>query len=301
MIILDDVLDRLAGTWRLRDLRLVGAGLEFSVYRAQQEDGRQVVLRLAPQRFDSNVNDPVVDNRALLTQEFRLARHLHAYGFPVAEPLRLHLADVPDEPDVLISRYVEDDGGQLDNAALGRLLATLHGLPRPGFLPAATGSGGAHAILARLPRRWEEIGGLVPEWPAAPERSVLADRLAMLSGHSLIHLDVRGCNLRRRQGQVLALLDWSNALIADPVVEFARLIEYARYSENEVNVAALRAGYMTVREAPPLDAPAMLACRLDTAVMLALVFLCEAPDPKRATRAAEHARELAERVVAQRF
>jgi aminoglycoside phosphotransferase (APT) family kinase protein len=215
--------------------------------------------------------------------------------------LRLHLADIPDEPDMLISRYVEDDGSQLDNAALGRLLATLHGLPRPGFLPSATGNGGAHAILARLPRRWEEIGRLVSEWPAPPDRWVLAERLATLSGHSLIHLDVRGCNLRRRQGQVMGLLDWSNAMIADPVVEFARLTEYARYAENEINIAALRAGYTTVRNAPPLDAPAMLACRLDTAVMLALVFLSEAPDPKRATPAADHARDLAERVVSQRF
>jgi len=91
------------------------------------------------------------------------------------------------------------------------------------------------------------------------------------------------------------------ALIADPLVELARLVEYARYPENEIDAAALRAGYQTVREAPPLNAPAMLVCRLDTAVMLALVFLSEAPDPKRATRAAEHARDLAERVVAQRL
>jgi aminoglycoside phosphotransferase (APT) family kinase protein len=301
VINLDEVLGRLASSWRLSDLRFVGNGLEFSVYRARQEDDQEVVLRLAPRRFDSNVNDPVVDNRALLSKEFRLARHLHAYDFPVAEPLRLHLADVPDEPDMPISRYVDDDGSPLDNAALGRLLATLHGLPPPGLLPVGTESCGAEAILSRLPRRWAEIGRLVPEWPAPPDRSVLADRLATLTGNSLIHLDVRGCNLRRWQGRVLALLDWSNALLADPVIEFARLTEYARYPENELDVTALRAGYAAVREAPPLDAQAMLTCRLDTAVMLALVFLSEAPDPKRATRAAAHARELAERVVAQRL
>lgn len=301
MDFVNGTVERLADAWRLDDVRLVGRGLEFTVYRARDAKGRAVVLRLAPRRFDSNANDPRVDTRALLTQEFEITRHLSSFGFPVAEPLRLHLGDAPDVPDVLISRYVEDDGSRLDNRDLGRLLARLHGLPPPSLAPVATESrSGAEVILSRLTRRWNEVGRLVPDWPAPLDRAVLADRLAGLTGGGLVHLDVRSANLRRRQGQVQALLDWSNALLADPVVEFARLTEYARYAENELDIELLRCGYATVREAPPEDATAMLACQLDTAVMLALVFLSEAPDSERGPQAAAHARELADRLAVQR-
>ncbi|MFC0003444.1 phosphotransferase family protein [Micromonospora siamensis] len=301
MEIAQDTVEKLADGWRLDDVRLVGRGLEFTVYRARDAEGRAVVLRLAPRRFDSNANDPDVDTRALLVKEYEITRHLTGLGLPVAEPLHLHLADPPDVPDVLVSRYVDDDGSPLDNGDLGRLLARLHGLPAPRLAPAATGEQScAEVIRARLERRWREVGRLVPDWPAPPDRAVLADHLASLTGRSLVHLDVRSANLRRHHGRVRALLDWSNALIADPVVEFARLTEYARYAENELDVEALRAGYATVREAPPEDATAMLACRLDTAVMLALVFLSEAPDPERGPPAAAHARELAERLTVRR-
>ena len=259
-----------------------------------------MVLRLAPRPLDSNANDPRVDTRALLIREFEITRHFSGFGFPVAEPLRLHLGGALDAPDVLISRYVDDGGSRLDNRDLGQLVARLHGLPPPSLAPVATESrSGADVILFRLTRRWNEVGRLVPNWPPPLDRAVLADRLAGLTRGGLVHLDVRSANLRRRQGRVQALLDWSNAFLADPVVEFARLTEYARYAENELDMEMLRTGYAIVREAPPENATAMLACQLDTAVMLALVFLSEAPDSERGPQAAAHARELADRLAIQ--
>lgn len=299
MDIRNDVVEKLVEQWNLEDVELVGRGLEFAVFRALDSNGDAVVLRLAPRRFDSNANDPGVDTRALLIQEYEITRHLSGFDFPVAEPLRLHLQDEADLPDVMVSRYVGDDGSSLDNRDLGRRLAHLHALPPPHLSPVATQSRtGADVIRSRLLRRWDEVGRLVPDWPAPPA-AVLGDRLATLTGRALVHLDVRSVNIRRRQGRTQALLDWSNALLADPVVEFARLTEYARYPENELDLELLRHGYGTVREAPPESATAMLACRLDTAVMLALVFLSEAPDPERGPRAAEHARELADQLAAQ--
>ncbi len=42
-------LDSLAERWGLSGLELVGKGLEFSVYRAQERDGQPVAVRLAQQ------------------------------------------------------------------------------------------------------------------------------------------------------------------------------------------------------------------------------------------------------------
>lgn len=292
-------LDSLAERWGLSGLELVGKGLEFSVYRAQGRDGQPVAVRLAHRRFDSNANDPHVDTRALLLQEYEIARHLAAHGLPVAQAKELVLADEPASPDVLLSAYVPDDGSDLDSFALGQLLARLHQVPPPRLTPVASeGVPTASAITARIGRRWAEIGRLVDDWPEPPDASLVTGHLTGLTGASLLHLDVRSDNIRRQQGQTVALLDWSNALLGSPSVEFGRLVEYARYPENELDVEAIRSGYARTATVPPDSDPCLLVCRLDAALMLALVFLSEAPDPSRGPAAADHARELALRVIA---
>ncbi|MFJ7906047.1 phosphotransferase family protein [Kitasatospora sp. NPDC096204] len=290
-------LDRLAEQWGLSGLELVGKGLEFTVFRARARDGAPVAVRLAHRRFDSNANDPHVDTRALLVQEHAIARHLAEHGLPVARARELVLADDPGSPDVLLSDYVPDDGSPLDSHALGRLLARLHRVPPPRLRPvAAEGGTTAEALAARIARRWAELAHRVDDWPAPPAPGLLARHLSPLTGSSLLHLDVRSSNIRRHQGRTTALLDWSNALLGTPALEFGRLAEYARYPENDLDLTALRAGYATLAPVPAEDDPCLLACRLDAALMLALVFLSEAPDPTRAPTATAHARDLAVRL-----
>ncbi|WBB80472.1 phosphotransferase [Micromonospora sp. WMMD882] len=288
---------RLTDRWGLAELELVGSGLEFTVFRARGRDGLPVAVRLADRRFRSNANDPRVDTRALLVQEYAVTRHLSAAGFAVAEPVGLRLADDDSTPDVLVSRYVADDGSPLDGRLLGVTLARLHRLPPPPALVpvAAEGVGTARALTTRVLRRWTEVGHLVADWPAPPPVGPLAWAFGRVGTSGLVHLDVRGDNVRRVGGRIGALLDWSNALRGDATVEFGRLVEYARHPENDLDLPAVRAGYAQVAPLPPDDTPTALACRLDAALMLALVFLSEAPDPRRGPGAADRARTLAER------
>lgn len=85
-------------------------------------------------------------------------------------------------------------------------------------------------------------------------------------------------------------------------MELARVAEYALLPDNGIDANAILAGYAEPGAAPPhggasdgavpdLDSPAALLYRLDTAVMLALVFHSVAPDARRAqvlTARAEH-------------
>ncbi|MGW7445857.1 phosphotransferase family protein [Kitasatospora sp. NPDC054795] len=292
------VLDRLAEQWGLSGLELVGKGLEFTVFRALDRDGAPVAVRLAHRRFDSNANDPYVDTRALLVQEHAIARHLAERGLPVARARELVLADDPNSPDVLLSDYVDDDGSPLDSHTLGQLLAQLHQVTPPRLHPvAAEGGSTVDVLTTRIGRRWAELARRVDDLPEPPAADLLARHLSSLTGTSLLHLDVRSSNIRRSRGRTTALLDWSNALLGTPALEFGRLAEYARYPENDLDLAALRAGYATVAPVPDEDDPCLLACRLDAALMLALVFLSEAPDPTRGPTAATHARDLALRLT----
>ncbi|WP_181727378.1 phosphotransferase family protein [Streptomyces sp. PT12] len=290
-------LDRLAERWGLKGLERVGAGLEFAVYRALARDGAPVAVRLAHRRFDANANDPHVDTRSLLRQEYLITRHLADHGLPVAEPRELVLGDDPASPDVLLSAYVPDDGSALDSFALGGLLARLHRLPPPRLTPvAAEGMSTANVLAARIRRRWAEVGRHVDDWPGPPDASRLAEALTGVAERALVHLDVRGDNIRRRHGRPVGLIDWSNALLGTPAVEYGRLIEYARHPENQLDLAAIRRGYAAeageAATAFERD-PCLPVCRLDAALMLALVFLSEAPDPTRGPEAADRARELA--------
>lgn len=260
------------------DVRPLARGLEFAAYLATGSDGARVVLRVPlGGRFQSNANDPDVDTRALLRREELITRHAAAAGLPVAEPVQLVLG----APDVLVSRYVPDDGGGADPARLGALLARLHRVPAPALERAED------VVPQRIARRWQELSALVDGLPPAPPD--LRARLAGRPTGSLLHLDVRAPNLRCANGEVLALLDWSNALVGDPALELARLAEFAALSENGLDLPGILAGY---GPAPGIDHPSFLVYRLDAAVMLALVFLSEAPDESRAAQAVDRLREL---------
>ncbi|GAA4425390.1 phosphotransferase family protein [Actinokineospora soli] len=259
-----------------RDVHLIGEGLEFRAYAATAPDGARVVLRtpIGP-RFQSNANDPHVDTRALLRWEYAVTRHVAAHGVPVARARDLVIGD----PDVLISDYVDDDGQGVDQAALGAVLKTLHTLPPP---PRTSGD-----VAGRITRRWAEVRRYAPDLGPAPDVSRV-----VRTGRSLLHLDVRAANLRGVGGTLLGLLDWSNAVVGDPALELARLAEFARLPDNGLDHAAVLAGYGATE---PDDA-AYWAYRLDAAVMLALVFLSEAPDPPRARLALERVHVIRERL-----
>jgi aminoglycoside phosphotransferase (APT) family kinase protein len=100
-------------------------------------------------------------------------------------------------------------------------------------------------------------------------------------------MDLRDANYLCRGGQLRGLIDWSNALIANPLLELARVAEYGNLSTD------FAAGYgITARERAALDQRLGLCCRLYTAAMLAVVFLSEMPDPDVARLKVDRVREL---------
>lgn len=271
----------------LTSVRRAGGGVEFEVFAAAASGGPEVVLRTpAGGRFQGNANDRHADTRALLRWEYAVARHLAAFGFPVAAPRELFLGD----PDVLVSDFVADDGAGADQVALGALLRRLHELPAPPMPPPASGGVlSAQLVPRRIRERFAELATLVPGLPAPPPAGQLAAGLAGQPDGRLLHLDVRAPNLRCSGGQVRALLDWSNALIGDPAMELARLAEYALLPDNGLDDAAVMSGY---RARLPADSAAFWIYRLDTAVMLALLFCSERPGTGLGRRAVDRLHEV---------
>jgi aminoglycoside phosphotransferase (APT) family kinase protein len=96
-----------------------------------------------------------------------------------------------------------------------------------------------------------------------------------------------------REGRIVAIADWANALLGDPALELTRMAEWGHLD------GAFLAGYGDPDPFAVLPPVLDTLYRLDAVLVLALVFLSEAPDPvlaaplvARAVALAAHLREV---------
>lgn len=62
---------------------------------------------------------------------------------------------------------------------------------------------------------------------AIPETDSIESILRRLGYRPLLlHMDVRPPNILAAAGSIRAIIDWSNSLIGDPALEFARIAEW---------------------------------------------------------------------------
>lgn len=281
----------LARSYGLRSTRILARGIESQVWRATSEHFGQVVLKLPANRSYDNVNDPGVDLSTLFRQEQWLTAHLHRHGFTQAP--RIFVVDELDGHPFVISEYVESDGEPVEGYEVGRTLAALHRVPLPQFATSAQeGLPASQLIPRRITRRalvFNEITGQSLPLPAVEEMAAALHKVAD-DGH-LLHLDVRSANLRRSGRQPTVFLDWSNSIVGPVLLELARCRQISDIADDELD-----AGYRSVAGDYHHSAVAELIFRLDAAVMLALVFLSEAPDPVAAKVACFRATKLATRL-----
>ncbi|MGW7173431.1 phosphotransferase family protein [Streptomyces xanthophaeus] len=267
-----------------------GEGVDFVVHRVGRPGLGDAVLRIPRHRlYLSPYGD--VDSAALVRQEHAIAAHLGPLGLPVATPLQQ--IERPDGLLVSLAAHVEHDDVPLDGRDVGRFLAALHSTTPPQIPLAYQAPGDFTAFfVTRLGDRYANLRREAPSLPPLPGPGDIAAALeAVRAPHRLLHLDVRRQNLLSRRGRLSAVVDWSNALIGPPLMELARVAEYALLPDNGIDAPAVLAGYAESLAAPDLRSRAALLYRLDTAVMLALVFHSVAPDAERArvlTARAEH-------------
>jgi hypothetical protein len=276
-------------SWRLEGLCVLGGGIEFTVFGADIPGLGPVALRVPRPDSIGNENDPYVDTRLLLKQEATLLDYGRLHGLPTPAVITLHRGE---RCDFLATGLIETDRSTVGSSSLGRLAAVLHLLEPPPIVPVADPSGSTATTLAqRVARRAaavERLAGRALGLPAAEKLRSLFEPAA--SERRLLHMDLRVENLLVRDGRIAAIVDWSNALLGDPELDLARVEEYGLLD------AEFLAGYEELRPRTPAATETALAYRLDTAVMLAVVFLSEAPDKARAemqlSRIEELAREL---------
>jgi aminoglycoside phosphotransferase (APT) family kinase protein len=283
-------LEQLFPGWTRRPLDLLGRGMEFDVYGTDVPEYGAVALKVARTRWISNDNDPLTDVRQLLTQEAFLCQYVRRHHLPAPAPFQLCFND--DGPDFLVSERIDHREASSTSAIAGFLQA-LHTIPAPGFQCVALRdrpleSMVAHAIVARC-RVIERITG---ESLPVPSPSSLERRLHWpAAGQQLLHMDPRIENFLCEGGRVRATVDWSNALIGDPLLELYRVSEYGLMDESFVE---------RYRGLDSTSVPRIieLIYRAYTASMRAVLFTSEAPNEEQGARAVDRLRTLLTAIVA---
>ncbi|SEJ40660.1 Phosphotransferase enzyme family protein [Arthrobacter sp. yr096] len=257
-------------------VRLAGAGTEFDFYEATLGGNREGYR--IPRSVEFNTaNNRGVSARMLQHQEMAMARWAAENGIPTA-----CVVDLVEQNDssVLILEVMDDDGTELDSAALGSVVAAMHRQPCPNInLVAQHGMPLAARLVHRLKERYTELRNR-HVLPALPDAAALHATIENnIRAPRLTHLDLRRQNVRVLDGVPSSIFDWSNALLAPPEMELARLEEYSIVEENGINFSAFLDGYTQGGGSIDVGSAAWPLLRLDAAVMLAIVFDSVAPNP----------------------
>jgi len=283
--LLKKVIDSLELQLGISGIHKAANGLEFFILRGELA-GKPIAIKVPRDRVFSNVNDARIESRALLDQEFALMRHLETQGI-LQIPTPMSDLDAAGF-GALVMSYVPSDDSTPDDYKLGQLLASIHSISPPALaLSAQEGEEVPELIPHRLERRWKELRAFVSDLPELPSFGVLQAALENTRQvKQLLHMDFRKANLRTAQGDILAVVDWSNALIGHPALELARAAETGETGQRFLK------GYASVNKVPLVDKLTETIFRLDTATMIALVFLSEAPDPELAPAFVGRVKEL---------
>lgn len=282
---LDQVIAAIKKELSAKEVTVAGRGLEFFVFRAETQAG-PVAVKVPLDRIYSNANDSYIDSRVLLRQELAIMEHLRAHG--IAElPDPLGLIGVAGFSAAVMS-FVPTDDSLADEYHLGQLMAKIHNAPLPTFeLRAQEGQEISTLVSSRVGERWKNLSNAIEGLPGLPSVDSLATSLSHTQDtRHLLHMDFRHANFRALNGKLLAVVDWSNALVGHPSLELARTAETGEMGQRFLE------GYSSIAKLPEVDRLTETLFRLDTAVMLALVFVLEAPSPERAPGAIRRVREL---------
>jgi fructosamine-3-kinase len=280
------------GRW-FREVRAAGAGLSGQVFRASSEDWGPIAIKVSPGGIRGNLNDRPKDQRALLIQDAELLEHVRAHGLPAPHPIAVGEAA---GLVMLAMEWVENDGSPVPARDLGRLCARLHRVPPPSMqLVEQDYQTVELTVASRLEMRLRGLQALTGESFLSRgrlERVLEAVSRTSRSRPSLLHLDFRPANLLSRHGAVTGIIDWANAMISEPALELARVEEAGLLSEDFV------VGYRELMPVQAVEPLRYLGFRLDTAVMLANIFLVEAPDQRLALKQLDRVREVCSRIEA---
>ncbi|MED0981676.1 phosphotransferase [Bacillus paramycoides] len=250
----------------VQDLKVIGTGVQNIVFRGDSEKG-PLAFRVPWEREVENINEDLFNSRLSLQKEAELSKLGNSKGIPVPRIHGLHLSK---ELDFLISDYVATDHMPISAYKIGELVNKLHSMSIEGLhYEQNIREPISKRIAERIVKRVEGFNTITNCNIKLPDAQII-EQILSTADHtkSLLHMDIRPANLIGYNGEVKAIVDWDNALIGHPLLELMRIAE-----TNEVSWEEFKAGYKNDNIFNATPHIVSLFYRLDTAVMLANLFI----------------------------
>ncbi|OQR57239.1 phosphotransferase family protein [Bacillus sp. CDB3] len=250
----------------VQDLKVIGTGVQNIVFRGDSEKGA-LAFRVPWEREVENINEDLFNSRISLQKETELSKFCYSKGIPVPKIHGLYLSA---ELDFLISDYVSTDHMPISACEIGKLVSELHSIPIDGLQYEQNIREPISKYIAeRIVKRVEGFNTITDCGIKLPDTKTI-EHILSTANHvkSLLHMDIRPANLIGYNGEVKAIVDWDNALIGHPLLELMRIAE-----TNEVNWEEFKEGYKNDGIFNATPHIVSLFYRLDTAVMLANLFI----------------------------
>ncbi|HDX9627240.1 TPA: phosphotransferase [Bacillus cereus] len=250
----------------VQDLKVIGTGVQNIVFRGDSEKG-PLAFRVPWEREVENINEDLFNSRISLQKEAELSKYCHSKSIPVPRIHGLHLST---ELDFLISDCVYTDHMPISACKIGELVSNLHSMPIDGLhYEQNSGEPISKYIAERIVKRIEGFNTITKCEIILPDTKTIEHTLSTADHvKCLLHMDIRPANVIGYNGEIKAIVDWDNALIGHPLLELMRIAE-----TNEVSWDEFRAGYKNDNIFNSIPHIVSLFYRLDTAVMLANLFI----------------------------
>ncbi|TLS36985.1 phosphotransferase family protein [Pseudalkalibacillus caeni] len=250
------------------ELEIAGSGVQNVVFRGNSEHG-PLAFRVPWHKEVSNINEKTFSSRLSLQKEANLSTYCIKNGIPVPGILGLHFGE---ELDFLISEFVAADSVPISPRKIGLTVKNLHNMPVHDLdFPNESEETLEKHIAKRLVSRMGAFNRITSSDYKLPISNDIEQILEPGSNvKRLLHMDVRPVNLIGQKGEVKAIVDWDNALIGHPLLDLMRIAE-----TNEISWAEFIEGYGDSEISHSLPPIVVRLYRLDTAVMLANLFISQ--------------------------
>ncbi|MBY0121978.1 phosphotransferase family protein [Bacillus sp. S/N-304-OC-R1] len=257
--------------WAIDEISFFANGVINAVFLVKEKNLGRLAVRI-PWRSEEQMMDKESSAILSLKKEAALSEHCFKHHLPVPKVHKLYLSE---NINFLVSDFIDGDDKEISSFAIGELTSQLHHIPIDGLsIIGQDGRSLPSIISKRITSRAGTLGGLMKQDFLIPSTEEL-ERVLNSSqiNDCLLHLDIRHPNLIGKQGHIKAIVDWDNAFIGNPIMELMRISE-----SQELHVEEFLKGYRDLSILERTDGLIQNIYRLDTALMLAILFTTFVPD-----------------------
>lgn len=252
--------------WRLEEeLKLIGSGVINAVFQIKEKNLGLLAVR-TPWRTEENMMDKHSSGIISLKKEAAIAEHCFKNNLPVPKVHKLYLSS---DINFLVSDFIVGDDKPISSVEIGKFVAMIHKIPLNGLSIIDQNQQSLSQIIPRrIINRSQTLKKITNIDVALPSLKELKAILNTSQNEDcLLHLDVRRPNLIGEEGNIKTIIDWDNAFIGDPIMELMRISETEELNEEE-----FLKGYNNIRIIENTEKVIQLIYRLDTALMLSILF-----------------------------